>query len=99
LEAEHFKDVQGFYRKPMPQGLQELQPQMAAPRIYNAGDEAFQVLAVMVRDASANSLGTPIQAAKIWIQKAEASNPPETEHGRLVRIAGPLLLGYLSGKA
>ncbi len=99
IEAEDFRDVQGFYRQPGPQGLRQLQPQMAAPHIYNAGDEAFQVVAVMVRDASADSLGSPIQSVKTWIAKAEASNPPDTEHGRLVRIAGPLLIEHLNNKA
>ncbi len=92
-QAEQFRDVQGFYRAPRtPQTLNELQPFMAAPHVYNTGNEEFQVIAVMVRDASAGELRTPVETVKVWLSKAEASNPPDTEHGRMVRIAGPLLL-------
>jgi excisionase family DNA binding protein len=98
-EAESFLDLQGFYRRATPQGLQELQPLMAAPATYNSGNQEFQTLAVMVRDASAGLLSTSMQVARIWIDKAERTNAPNTEHGRLVRLAGPLLLEHLGNKA
>lgn len=100
LEAEHFRDVQGFYRPPSsPQTLQELQPFMSAAQVYDSGNEEFQVVAVLVRDAMADGARVPsIQAVKQWLVKAEASNSPDTEHGRLVRIAGPLLLEHYRGE-
>ncbi len=48
------------YRQPSSQGLQDLQPLMAAPHIYNSGDEAFQVVAVMVRDCQCRCPAHPI---------------------------------------
>ena len=92
LESEHFHDMQGFYRPAtLPGTLRELQPFMAAR--YDGGNEDFQVVAIMVREAIGDQARTTsVQAAKQWLARAEASNPPETEHGRLVRIAGPLLL-------
>lgn len=91
-EAEHFRDVQSFYRPAGPPGtLRELQPFMAAA--YDSGNDDFKVVAVMVRDAIGDqSPSSSIQAIREWLGKAEASNPPDTERGRLVRIAGPLLL-------
>lgn len=91
-EAEHFRDVQSFYRPAGPPGtLREVQPFMAAA--YDSGNDDFKVVAVMVRDAIAESSNaSSIQAIRHWLAKAEASNPPDTEHGRLVRIAGPMLL-------
>jgi len=97
-EAEGFLDLQGFYRRTNPQGLQELQPLMAAPHTYNAGNQEFQTLAVMVRDASAGILASSPQLARTWIERAERTNPPNGEHGRLVRLAGPLLLDYLENR-
>lgn len=93
LEAEHFRDVQGFYRPASPPAtLRELQPFMAAPHVYDPGNTECQVVAVMVRDAIGDGPPPPVQSAKGWLAQAEAANPPDTEHGRLVRIAGPLLL-------
>jgi hypothetical protein len=93
-EAEHFRDVQGFYRPATSPGtLQELQPFMSAAQVYNSANEDFQVVAIMVRDAIGDrSSASSVQAIRQWLLKAEASNPPDTEQGRLVRIAGPLLL-------
>ncbi len=94
MESEDFRDVQGFYRPASPpRTLRELQPFMAAAHVYGSGNEDFQVVAIMVRDAIADrSPASSVQAIRQWLVKAEASNPPDTEHGRLVRIAGPLLL-------
>jgi excisionase family DNA binding protein len=97
LESEHFRDVQGFYRPARsPQTLRELQPFMAAR--YDTGNEDFQVVAIMVRDTIGDhSRTSSAGAARQWLAKAEGSNPPDTEHGRLVRIAGPLLLDVMGG--
>jgi excisionase family DNA binding protein len=94
LEAEHFRDFQGFYRPASPpRTLRELQPFMAAAQVYDSGNEDFQVVAIMVRDAIGDrSIASSVQAIKQWLHRAESSNPPDTEHGRLVRFAGPLLL-------
>jgi excisionase family DNA binding protein len=93
LESEHFHDVQGFYRPAtLPTTLRELQPFMAAPHVYDSGNQDFQVVAIMVRDAISGSRSSSVHATRQWLGKAEASNPPDTEHGRLIRIAGPLLL-------
>ncbi|HEV2953688.1 MAG TPA: hypothetical protein VG015_06335 [Candidatus Dormibacteraeota bacterium] len=43
----------------------------------------------MVRDARAGQLRLSRQVVKVW---AEQSNSADTEHGRLIGIAGPLLL-------
>jgi excisionase family DNA binding protein len=93
-DAEHFLDLQGFYRPASPpRTLRELQPFMAMR--YDAGNEDFQIVAIMVRDSIGdNSRTSSVQAAGQWLSKAEASNPPDTEHGRLVRIAGPLLMDH-----
>jgi excisionase family DNA binding protein len=93
-DAEHFLDLQGFYRPAGPPNtLRGLQPFMAAR--YDTGNDEFQVVAIMVRDAIGDrSPTTSLQAAKNWLAKAEVSNPPDTDHGRLVRIAGPLLLDH-----
>ena len=92
-ESEHFKDVQGFYRPASaPQTLRELQPFMAAPHTYDSGNQEFQVVAIMVRDAVGGTKPSSEAAVRQWLAKAEASNPPDTEHGRLVRIAGTLLI-------
>jgi len=62
---------------------------------YDTGNEDFQIVAIMVRDAIGDNARTSsVQAARQWLSKAEASNPPDTEHGRLVRIAGPLLMDH-----
>jgi excisionase family DNA binding protein len=96
-DAEHFLDLQGFYRPAEPpHTLRGLQPFMAAR--YDAGNDDFKAIAVMVRDAiSDRSRTSSVQAAKQWLAKAEASNPPDTEHGRLVRIASALLLEHYQG--
>jgi excisionase family DNA binding protein len=95
LQAEQFKDVQGFYRPASPPTtLRELQPFMAAPHVFDSGNQEFQVVAIMVRDAIGGSRSSSVAATRQWLTKAEATNPPDTEHGRLVRIAGPLLLEH-----
>lgn len=93
-DAEEFRDVQGFYRAASPpRTLRELQPFMAAR--YDTGNADFRTVAVMVRDSIGDSSRTSsIAAARQWLAKAEVSNPPDTEHGRLVQIAAPLLLEY-----
>ncbi len=73
--------------------LRELQRRMAAPDVYNSGAEEFQAVAHMVRDAVTGSALWPA-TVDLWLGKAEATNPPESEHGRLVRLAGPLLRAY-----
>lgn len=78
--------------------LQDLQPLMAAPGTYNSGNEDFQIIAVMVRDASADSGGSTLQIAKISLAKAEQTNPPGTQHGDLIRLAGPLLRDWYERK-
>jgi excisionase family DNA binding protein len=94
LDAERFLDLQGFYRPATPpRTLREVQPFMASR--YDTGNEEFQVVAIMVRDAiSDRSRTSSVQAARQWLSKAEASNPPDTEHGRLVRISGSLLIEH-----
>jgi excisionase family DNA binding protein len=98
-EAEHFRDVQAFYRPASPPGtLREVQPFMAAA--YDSGNEDFQVVAIMVRATIEDSSpASSVQAIKQWLAKSEASNPPDTQHGRLVRIAGPLLLERYRGES
>lgn len=90
-ESEHFRDVQGFYRPASaPQSLRELQPFTAAR--YDSGNHEFQVVAVMVRDAVGGTKTSSVAAVREWLARAEAANAPDTEHGRLIRIAGPLLI-------
>jgi excisionase family DNA binding protein len=90
-EAENFLDMQGFYRPAgPPKTLRELQPYMAMR--YDTGNQDFQIVAIMVRDVVSAVKSSSIAATRQWVAKAEASNPPDTEHGRLIRIAGPLLL-------
>lgn len=78
--------------------LQDLQPLMAAPGTYNSGNEDFQIVAMMVRDASADAGGSTLQIAKVWLAKAEQTNPPGTEHGDLIRLAGPLMRDWYEKK-
>jgi excisionase family DNA binding protein len=97
-ESEHFKDVQGFYRPASPpQTLRELQPFMAAPHTYDSGNQEFQVVAIMVRDSVAGTKTSSVAAVRDWLARAEQTNPPDTEHGRLIRIAGPMLLSAAEG--
>jgi len=92
-DAEHFLDLQGFYRSAgPPKTLRELQPYMAMR--YDSGNQDFQIVAILVRDASTGVMSSSVAATRQWLAKAEASNPPDTEHGRLIRIAGPLLLEH-----
>ena len=67
--------------------LQDLQPKMAEFAVYNGGNEDFRMVAIMVRDASANHASWPRQVIDKWVSKAEASNPADTFRGRLVRQA------------
>lgn len=76
--------------------LSELQPRMAEFAIYNGGNADFQEIAVMVRDASANQAAWPRQIVERSISKAEASNPPTTFRGRLIRQARLALLEYVN---
>lgn len=71
--------------------LRELHPQMT--KNWNTGNEEFRNVVHMVRDAVT---GSPLQLATVnlWLRKAEETNPPSTEHGRLVHLAGPLLREY-----
>ena len=73
--------------------LRQLQPEMAKPDVYNAGNEEFRAVVAMVRDAVTSSALWP-STVDLWLGKAEDTNPPESEHGRLVRLAGPLLRAY-----
>jgi excisionase family DNA binding protein len=92
-DAEHFLDLQGFYRPAgPPKTLRELQPYMAMR--YDTGNHEFQIVSVMVRDAISGVKSSSVQATRQWLAQAEASNPPDTEHGRLIRIAGPLLIEH-----
>ena len=78
------RDVERYAR------LRALQPQMARPATYSAGGEEFRIVAMMVRDACTGTFPRPASVDQ-WLRKAEASNPPATEHGRLVREAATLL--------
>jgi len=78
--------------------LQDLQPLMAAPGTYNSGNEDFHIIAVMVRDASAGVGGSTLQIARLWLAKAEQTNPPGTAQGDLIRLAGPLLRDWYEKK-
>ncbi|SRR6266446_4801273 len=78
--------------------LSELQPKMAEFAVYNGGNAAFQEIAVMVRDASADQGAWPLQIVERSLLKAEASNPPTTFRGRLIRQARLALLEYVNQK-
>jgi excisionase family DNA binding protein len=75
--------------------LTELQPKMAEFAVYNAGNAEFREIAVMVRDASAAQGAWPLQIVERSLSKAEASNPPTTFRGRLIRQARLALLEYV----
>lgn len=75
--------------------LNELQPKMAEFAVYNGGNADFQEIAVMVRDASADQAAWPLQIVERSISKAEASNPPTTFRGRLIRQARLALMDYV----
>jgi excisionase family DNA binding protein len=96
VEAESFRDVQGFYGPPRSPGtLRELQPYMAAA--YESGNDDFRMIAKIVRDAiAADVTESAAFGIRQWLVRAEASNPPNSEHGRLVRLAGPLVLQPLT---
>ena len=98
-DAEHFRDIQGFYRPgASPSTLRELQPFTASPHVFDAGNPDYQLIAIMVRDAIAGDWrAVSVQSVRNAVARAEASNPADTEQGRLVRIAGPLLLAHAKG--
>jgi len=75
--------------------LSELQPKMAEFVVYNAGNAEFQEIAVMVRDASTGLGAWPLQIVDRSLSRAEASNPPTTFRGRLIRQARLALLEYV----
>lgn len=75
--------------------LSDLQPKMAEFAVYSGGNAEFQEIAVMVRDASADQGAWPVQIVERSISKAEASNPPTTFRGRLIRQARLALLEYV----
>ncbi len=76
--------------------LSELQPKMAEFAVYNGGNPEFQEIAVMVRDASVAQGAWPLQIVERSLSKAEASNPPTTFRGRLIRQARLALLEYVN---
>ena len=49
----------------------------------------------MVRDASAGMGGWPRKVVERSLAKAEATNPPDTVRGRIVRQAGVALLEWV----
>ena len=49
----------------------------------------------MVRDAVTES-ALQLATVNLWVSKAEASDPPNTGQGRLVRLAAPLPREYAS---
>lgn len=75
--------------------LSELQPKMAEFAVYKGGNAEFQEIAVMVRDASADQGAWPVQIVERSLSKAEASNPPTTFRGRLIRQARLALVEYV----
>lgn len=83
--------MQQFNRPPTdPSTLRQLQSLMAPE--YDAGNEDFQILARMVKGTlSARFLTVSLQTLENWLSTAAATNSADTEHGRMVRLAGPLL--------
>lgn len=90
--------VRSLTREDVAAGLNALQPRMAytnQPHRWRAATEEFRQVAIMVTKASAGQPIPPGAAAEVWLRKAEATNPPGTVDGELVREATVLLRARL----
>ena len=87
-------DLDGLL-KPAPFG--SLQRRMVADAsMYDAGNAEYREIAIIIRkaiEATSPENFAPWPALEISLAKAEASNPADTEHGKLIRQARRALEG------